>query len=231
MPDLVTEIRHRIAEAADPVRAPQMQAYMKSEMPFRGVYSTPLRAILRDVLAAHPLPDRAGWEDAVRRLWDDAGYREERYAALTLAGHRLYRAYQDPATLPLYRHLVVSGAWWDTVDQLAAHHVGDILRAFPTEVTPVMREWAVEADLWLRRTAILCQLGSKDTTDVTLLRHALEQNLEDSLHGKEFFIRKACGWALREHAKTDPQWVRDFVAGHADRLSGLTRREATKHLR
>ncbi len=77
---------------------------------------------------------------------------------------------------------------------------------------------------------MLSQLRRKAGTDVDLLRLALEQNLEDSLHGREFFIRKAVGWALRQHARTDPDWVRSFVAEHEDRLSGLSRREALKHL-
>ncbi len=230
MPDLVGEIRRRIAEAADPARAPRMQAYMKSAMPFRGVASGPLAALCREVLGAHRLPDRAAWESAVRTLWDDAGYREERYAALALAGHRYYRGYQDPAALDLYRHLVVTGAWWDYVDPIAAHRVGDILRAHPAEVTPLLRAWAVDDDPWLRRAALLAQLGSKDRTDTALLAFVLERNLEDSAHGGEFFIRKAVGWALRQHAKTDPDWVRAFVAAHQDRLSGLSRREALKHL-
>ena len=234
MPDPVTElvrlVRRRIAEVADPGRAPRMQAYMKSSMPYRGVTSVPLRALCRKVYDAHPLPDRASWESCVRTLWDDAGYREERYAAMALTSHRLYRAHQDPETLGLYRHLVVSGAWWDFVDSLASHNVGTILATHPLDVTPTMREWAVDDDLWLRRTAILCQLQRKEATDVDLLRDTLEVNLEGSRFGSEFFVRKAVGWALRQHARVDPDWVRAFVARHQDRLSGLSRREALKHL-
>jgi 3-methyladenine DNA glycosylase AlkD len=230
MPDLVDELRRRIAEAGDPSRAPQMQAYMKSLLPFRGVPSAPLRAITREVVAAHPLPDRDAWVGAVRRLWDEAEYREEWYAALAVAGHRSYRGYQDLETLDLYRHLVVTGAWWDVVDHLASRLVGDILAADRARVTPSMRAWAADDDLWLRRTAVLCQLNHKDRTDTDLLRHALTENLEDSPHGREFFIRKAVGWALRQHARTDPGWVRAFVAEHEHNLSGLSRREALKHL-
>lgn len=230
MPDLVEEIRSRLAEAADPAKAAPMQAYLKSAMPCRGVYSQPLRRVVREAVAAHPLPDRAAWEEAVRRLWDDAEYREERFAAVDLAGHRAFRAHQDLATLELYRHLVVTGAWWDLVDGVATRLVGDIVRADPDGAVPVMRAWAEDPDLWVRRTAVICQVGSKDRTDTDLLRHALVANLEGSPHGRDFFIRKACGWALREHAKTDPDWVRAFVAEHAHRLSGLTRREALKHL-
>ena len=228
--DLVDEVRHRIAEAGDPARAPQMQAYMKSALPFRGVSSVPLRAICREVFTARRLPDRAAWEAAVLRLWDEAEFREERYAALALAGHRHYREHQVPRTLDLYRHLVVTGAWWDLVDTIASHRVGDILRAFPDEVVPTLREWAVDPDLWVRRTAILSQLGSKAGTDPDLLAHALGNNLEDSVHGREFFIRKAVGWALRDYARTDPEWVRAFVSAHEERMSGLSRREALKHL-
>jgi 3-methyladenine DNA glycosylase AlkD len=230
MPDLVDELRSRIAEAGDPDRAPRMQAYMKSALPFRGVSSVPLRAITREVVAAHPLPDRASWQAAVLELWDGAAYREERYAALAVAGHRLYRAYRDPGSLPLYRHLVVTGAWWDLVDTIATQHVGEVLGRFPVPVTPVVRAWAVDEDLWLRRTAVLCQLKRQAATDVGLHRFAREHHLEDSLHGRELFVRKALGWAVREHARTDPDWVRAFVAAHEARLSGLTRREALKHL-
>ena len=85
--------------------------------------------------------------------------------------------------------------------------------------------------LWLRRTAILCQLGSKADTRVDLLEHALTHNLVASLHGREFFVQKAVGWALREHAKTDPEWVRAYVDRHHDALAPLSRREALKNLR
>ena len=230
MPDVVRDLRRRIAEAGDPERAPQMQAYMKSALPFRGVAAPAMRVLCREAIAAHPLPDRAAWEAAVRELFDRAEYREERYAALAVAGHRRYRDHRDPASLDLYRHLVLTGAWWDLVDTIATHHVGEILSRFRPEVTPVVRRWAEDDDLWVRRTAVLAQLKHKDGTDTELLRHVMEANLEGSLHGREFFVRKALGWALREHARTDPAWVRGFVRTHADRLSGLSRREALKHL-
>lgn len=230
MPDLVDELRRRIAEAGDPSRAPRMQAYMKSALPFRGVPSAPLRAITRAVVRAHPLPDRDTWERAVRRLWDQAEYREEWYAALAVAGHRLYRGHQDVDTLDLYRHLVGTGAWWDVVDHVASRLVGDVLAADRARVTPSMESWAVDDDLWLRRTAVLCQLNHQDRADTDLLRHVLTANLEGSPHGREFFIRKAVGWALRQHARTDPGWVHAFVTEHEQRLSGLSRREALKHI-
>jgi 3-methyladenine DNA glycosylase AlkD len=228
--DLARLVRQRIAGAADADKAPQMQAYMKSAMPYRGVTADPLRRLMKRTLDEHQLPGRDAWESCVRELWDTAEFREVKYAALAVASHWLYRCYQDPATLPLYRHLVVSGAWWDLVDPVATRSIGGILTDRRDDVTPLIRAWSVDDDLWLRRTAILSQLHHKEQTDLHLLTEVVEANLEGTRHGREFFVRKAIGWALRQHARVDPAWVRDFVAVHEDTLSGLSRREALKHL-
>ena len=89
-----------------------------------------------------------------------------------------------------------------------------------------MRAWIDDRDLWLRRTSIICQVGHKESTDEGLLFDACASRL----HEGEFFIRKAIGWALREYAKTDPDAVRAFVDNHRDEMSGLSIREAAKHL-
>ncbi|MGD8150559.1 DNA alkylation repair protein [Ornithinimicrobium sp. Y1694] len=227
---LVTQVRSALAAAGDGERAAGQQAYMKSPLPFHGVTSPELRRIVNPLLRAHAPTDRAAWEATVRELWDGATHREERYAALALAKHRSARAWQDPGVLDLHRHLVVTGAWWDVVDEIASRLVGPVLLAHPEAVTPVMDAWAVEEDLWLRRVAILSQLKHKGATDVALLERCVLANVEGTEHGSEFFIRKAIGWALREHAKTDPRWVGGFVSEHLERLSGLSVREATKHL-
>ena len=227
---LVTDVRDRLRAAADPAKAPRMQAYMKSTMPYLGVSSQPHKLVCREAFAEHPLPDRAQWEWAVRQLWDGASFREERYAAVGLLIHRQYSGYQDEQTLALYRQLVETGAWWDFIDVIASHGVGPILRAEPAIVAPVMRSWARDGHLWVRRTAILCQLSSKGETDADLLSDVVGVNLADSLHGKELFIRKAIGWALREYAKTNPDWVLAFVGDNEEGLSPLSRREALKHL-
>jgi 3-methyladenine DNA glycosylase AlkD len=225
---VVAAIRSTLAGAGDRERALAQQAYMKSAMPYRGLTAPELKALLRPILAdpAYLVPARDDWEHAVRELWDGATHREERYAATALTGHRAYRAWQDPETVPLYRHLIVTGAWWDHVDEVAANRVGPILLSHTDVMTPVMRSWATDDDLWLRRTAILSQLTVKERTDLRLLRDAIEPNLADT----SFWIRKAIGWALRQHARTDPAWVRAAVAEYGDRLSGLGRREALKHL-
>ncbi|PKH41318.1 3-methyladenine DNA glycosylase AlkD [Nocardioides alpinus] len=227
----VGAVRAALAERGDAVRAAQQQAYMKSELPYVGLTAPELRAMLKPLLVEHRFIDRASWEAAVLELWEDVTHREEWYAAVALLRHRAYAAWLDPDLLPLLGTLVRTGAWWDVVDEIASHLVGQVLLDHRRVVTPVMDGWSVDVDsLWIRRTAVLSQLRHREETDTDLLQRALVANLDDTAYGKEFFVRKALGWSLREHAKTDAAWVRAFVSTYADRLSGLSRREALKHL-
>ncbi|WP_432559448.1 DNA alkylation repair protein [Granulicoccus sp. GXG6511] len=223
---LVGTVRGGLAARADAVRAVGQQRYMKSVLPFHGVPVPEVRKLTREVLRAHgPLPDRATWERAVRTLWDEAGFREERYAALAVARHPRHRAFAEvPASLQLYRHLVLTGQWWDLCDE-TAHLVGVVLSARPAEIAPILRRWSRADDLWLRRVAILSQLDRKESTDAELLAYAIEGSIDDP----DFFARKGIGWALRQHSKTDPAWVRRFVADHPE-LSRLSVREALRLL-
>jgi 3-methyladenine DNA glycosylase AlkD len=201
---------------------------MKSALPYRGLTSPQLTAVLRPILADPGLrmAGREQWETTIRALWDEVAYREEWYAAIALARHRAYRPWVDSESMPLWRHLVVTGAWWDVVDEVATHLVREVLEGAPDVEGLRLREWAVDEHLWLRRTAIIGQVGRKERLDQELLTDAIEPNLAD----RDFFIRKAIGWALRDHARVAPDWVLAFVDGHAAELSGLSRREATRHL-
>ncbi|MGI5269863.1 DNA alkylation repair protein [Nonomuraea sp. CA-218870] len=221
---LTEEVRLALRKAAEPDKAAAMRAYMKSAMPFLGVQAGPRRAALRQVFADHPLGTAPEWRQAVLRLWREAEFREERYAAIELTGFRLYRDYQTLSTVPMYEEMIVSGAWWDLVDELATHRVGGLLAAFPDAMRPLMLEWAHAGDLWKRRTAILCQNRFKSRTDTALLYACIEPSLSDN----DFFARKAIGWALREYAKTNPDEVVRYV--RAKGISGLSRREALKNL-
>ncbi|GAA4108483.1 DNA alkylation repair protein [Knoellia locipacati] len=225
--ELVDALRASLRTGADPERAVGQQRYMKSAMPFLGLTSPGRRQLVRPVLAdpGLRLDSRATFESAVRSLWDEAVFREERYAALDLLRHRAYRSWRDPDVMPLVEHLVVTGAWWDLVDETSAV-VGEVLLDDPEGEGLRMRDWSERENLWLRRSAIISQLRHKDRTDTELLEAVIEPNLDDH----EFFIRKAIGWALRQYSRTDPVWVQSFVDRHTHRLSGLSRREALKHL-
>jgi 3-methyladenine DNA glycosylase AlkD len=223
---LIDDLRRSLADVADASKAPAMQAYMKSLMPYYGVSAPVAKRVFTRVLADHLIEDRESWLATIRTLWYDATHREERYGALALAGHRTYLPYQDPDTLDLYRELIVTGAWWDFVDTLASHRVGPNLRAHHRDVRPTIVAWSTDPDMWLRRTSIICQLGAKESIDLDLLTTCIEPNLGD----REFFVRKAIGWALRQQAWTDAAWVQDYVRSNADRLSPLSRREALKNV-
>ncbi|MFI6513138.1 DNA alkylation repair protein [Streptosporangium sp. NPDC050855] len=217
-------VRMALTDVADPAKAPIMQAYMKSAMPFLGVQAAPRRAALRRVFAEYPVEVSYAWQEATLALWRGAEYREERYAAIELTGFRLYRAFQTTDTLPMYEEMIVTGAWWDYVDDLAVHRIGGLLAAYPDVMRPLMLRWARGTDLWKRRTAILCQNRFKAATDTGLLYACIEPSLSDN----DFFARKAIGWALREYAKTNPGEVVRYV-DHTG-ISGLSRREALKNL-
>jgi 3-methyladenine DNA glycosylase AlkD len=221
--DLIAAIDVGLAAVADRAKAAEMQRYMKSDMPFHGVPKPARAALIRTVFAEHPITDRAVWIDTVTALWRDAEFRERRYVALDLVGYKPYQRWQGVDLLPLYEELIVTGAWWDFVDEVASRRVGPLLQANPT-LSSVMRAWATDSDRWKRRTSVICQLRAKDATDTALLTDTIESTVDD----KDFFLRKGIGWALREFAKTEPGWVRTFVDTHPE-LSPLSRREALKH--
>jgi 3-methyladenine DNA glycosylase AlkD len=225
-----------------------MQAYMKSSMPFLGVPAPAQRAACREAIAAHPLASFDEWTEAVLTLWREAKYREERHAAITIAGHRRYAGYRTARAIPMLEEMIVTGAWWDYVDALATHPLGDVLASEVragrgASMRRLLLRWARCDDLWKRRAAMLCQIRFKRNTDIELLFACLEPNLLDAASsGKgsarrhlkdvrhEFFIRKAIGWALRQYAWVQPDEVRRYVEANRDRLSPLSIREAMKNI-
>ncbi|MEN8238321.1 MAG: DNA alkylation repair protein [Actinomycetota bacterium] len=212
-----------LAQRGDPSQAAAMAAYMKTEMPFYGV-SSPVRKTISGTLRREfPATMRSDYDRGVRALWGGT-HREEKYLAIAYA--RSFPRFVTASSIPMYRMMITRGAWWDLVDEIASHLVGTVVHNQRGRLTPVMTSWTTSEDMWLRRTSIICQLRHKADTDTALLGIACTENLGST----EFFIRKAIGWALREYAKTNPAWVLGYVERHTDEMSGLTYREAMKHL-
>lgn len=216
---LIEDIRAALRAAAQPANAAPMQAYMKSEMPYLGVKAPDRRAALKPVWRRL---DSATRRQTARALFLEATHREEWYATLDLLGRAPRMTLDD---VPMLVELVQAGAWWDVVDDLAINRLGSVLRDHRQALTPTARGWIDHDHGWLRRTSVLVQLKHRDATDLELLTDAIDENLDSDW----FFLRKAIGWALRQHARTDPAWVRAFVEARP-RMSGLSRREALKHL-
>ncbi|MFD7446039.1 DNA alkylation repair protein [Streptomyces sp. NPDC059909] len=219
---LLERLTTTYAAAGDPARAVEAASYMKGVAPFLGIRTPERRVLTRAVVDGIPRPAEADCAAVALRCWE-LPEREYHYFAVDYLRRHVGRC--SSGFLPVARHLITTVSWWDTVDALAAHVVGPLVTADP-QLVAVMDEWIDDDNLWIARTALLHQLRRKDTTDAErLFRYCLRQSGHT-----DFFIRKAIGWSLREYAKTDPDAVRDFVAGACDRLAPLSVREALKNL-
>jgi len=223
---LIREIRKALRVLANPAKAPVMQAYMKSAMPYLGIQAVPFRKAAKAVLDACPLDSFEDWRDTALALWRGARYREERYAVIELVGHRSFQKFRTLDALPLFEEIITTGAWWDYVDSIAGQRIGELLQRYPKEMSAILREWAVSEDIWKRRSAILAQLKFKGATDLKLLYDCIQP----SLARPEFFLRKGIGWALRQHAWTDPKEILRYVKANEKRLNPLSKREALKNV-
>lgn len=216
------EVRALLEPLADPVRAPQMAAYMKGIAPFLGVSTTARRAAIRDwVRAFDPGPGATDLLDAADALVA-VPEREFAYSA-----HDLVRRHErslPPESLPRLRALALVRPWWDTVDAWATL-IGRVGLRHPSWDAEVAR-WAHDEQLWARRIALVFQVGRRERVELAILFACCEATMDD----RDFFMRKGIGWGLRDAARAYPDAVRAFVDAHRGRLSGLSVREATKHL-
>src|SRR5262245_4469903 len=195
-----------------------MSAYMRDQFPFLGLPNPVLTALVR--AAALPKPTEAELAEQALFLWAQP---EREFQYVACGQLRRHVKVCGPGLLAVATQLIVTKPWWDTVATRGSHTVGPLVRKHP-ELLATMDAWIGESNLWLARTAILYQLGYKDSTDAQrLLRYCAAQ-----AGHPDFFIRKAIGWALREYSKTDPAAVRDFVRAHESVLSGLSKREALR---
>lgn len=218
----VRAVRMRLEPLANPHDAVHMAAYMKDHFPFFGIKAGPRRVAVKPIVAASARASADELMGFALECWNEPE-REFHHVAVDVLRKRV--GHLEPDQLEDLETLITTKSWWDTVDGLAAWVVGPMVTAYP-DLVHVMDDWAEDENMWLARSAILHQLGYKTETDAArLFRYA-----EDLAPHSDFFIRKAIGWALRQYGRTDPAAVRRFVEEHEDALSGLTRREATKHL-
>jgi 3-methyladenine DNA glycosylase AlkD len=222
--DLHAAQKAALEAAAEPGRAAPMQAYMRDQFIFLGVAAPQRRLAARDLLAGLTGTDAATLLEHARLLWQQPE-REYQHVALDMLA--LHRRQLNIAHLPALLSLARQRAWWDSVDGMAGI-VGDVLQAEHQrggDSHAHMDDALCHEDFWLRRIAMLHQLGWRADTDAAwLFGAALALAHED-----EFFIRKAIGWALRDYARHAPTEVLAFATEHRQRLSPLSYREALKH--
>ncbi|UCD76000.1 MAG: DNA alkylation repair protein [Phycisphaerales bacterium] len=223
MEEMIRFIQTRFRRHADPARAQWTKAYLKTDMPAYGLRKEHREVIHREFQERFEITSRAQYRRAIETFWS-MSHREHKHFAIWLAC--TWDKYITIASVPLYERMIRQGAWWDLVDGLAIDAVGLVVLNEPEKMNAKTERWIDDPHLWIRRTAIICRIGHKDRTDRRILfNHCLRR-----AHEKEFFIRKAIGWALRADAKTAPDAVRKFLIANRDKLSGLSLREAGKHL-
>ncbi|MBK6309544.1 MAG: DNA alkylation repair protein [Candidatus Microthrix subdominans] len=215
-------LRRRLEAASAPDRAELMSAYLRNQFPFLGIGAKDRRAATRPTLVAAKTASTDELIAFAAACWEEPE-REFAYVACDVLRTQAPRL--EPRHLDAVRSLLTARSWWDTIDPLATRTVGTMVRTNP-ELVGTMDRWVHSDDFWLARTAILHQLLFGEATDAQRLLSYCEARAGDD----EFFIRKAIGWALRQYARVDPAAVRTFVVAHDGELSGLTKREALKHL-
>jgi 3-methyladenine DNA glycosylase AlkD len=227
-PAIVRFVVDRLTPLGDPQKAGDQAAYMKTEQPFFGVMQALRVPVSREMCERFAPRNFGEYKRNALALWDagraKGGQRDLQYAAIFYLER--FKAYHTPALLPLCKRLVEQGAWWDLVDWIATKLVSPIVDKHRRVAAPAMRKWIEDPHLWVRRTAILSQLSNKREADLDMLFGFCLARAEE----KDFFIRKAIGWALRDHSKTHPTEIRAFLISHKHRFSNLSVREGGKHI-
>lgn len=222
---VVTAVEERLRAVATADRAAHEKAYLKSDLDFLGATVPAIRSATKAVAREHDLTGHDEVAAAVEALWARPVH-ELRMAAVELLDLR--SEVLSPDDVPLLERLLRESRTWALVDSLAASVVGALVERHPTLADDVLDRWVTDDDLWIRRSALLALLiplrrGEGDPD--RFLRYA-----DALLDETEFFIRKAIGWVLREMARHRPDVVADWVEARLDRISGVTIREAVKHL-
>lgn len=209
-----------LQHAANSDKAIEMAAYMKNQFDFLGI-PTPLRRKLCKPLFKEAATSQAPDWNFVEDCWANP-YREMQYIAMDYLNALSKQL--TPQDLPHIELLITRKSWWDSTDALDKV-VGNIYLNFQ-EIRPQLIRWSQHDNIWLRRVAIDCQLSLKQQTDKALLSEIIQNNFGQS----KFFINKAIGWALREYGKANPDWVKNFVQQHREKMAPLSVREALKRL-
>lgn len=211
-------LKQTFERSANPEKAQQMSAYMRHQFTFYGVPTPERRKLYRDLIATDKKVKQIDW-DLLDLAWADS-HRELHYFVCDyLKSFQKWLTFEDVPKLLSY---ATTNEWWDTIDHFD-RIFGNIADA---RISKLMLDFSLSDDFWVRRIAIDHQLGKKEKTDITLLKHIIINNLGSN----EFFINKAIGWALRDYSKTNPDWVRQFIKDHQNQLAPLSIKEASKYI-
>lgn len=216
---LVTELQVVFSSHADSTKSVEMSRYMKNHFSFYGI-SKPQRAVIQKPFIGMCKAQKSSeLIPVVSQLWK-LPERENQYTCLDILDAARRQA--DDDMFKVYIELVTDKSWWDTVDILASNLIGGYCMQKHKDYKPMFIEFSMHDNIWLNRVALLHQLKYKHRTDEKLLIDCIS----NCKHKKEFFVQKAIGWALRQHSRINPAFIKRYCDKHA--LSNLARREALK---
>jgi 3-methyladenine DNA glycosylase AlkD len=203
-------------------RATGAKAYMRNQFEYFGMEAKTWRQIVKTHIKTNPAPAYSELPAIIKQLWQ-LPQREYQYAAVEIMAAQKKLWQQD--IIALIEWCIVHKSWWDTVDHIASELTGLYFKLFPQQVKKITGRWNKSSNIWLVRSSIMFQKSYKKDTDTGLLSAYI---LHTAASG-EFFVQKAVGWALREYSKTNPVWVKQFVANN--QLAALSKREALKRVK
>ena len=225
MPNITPEqyialIKESFQENGVPEDAVQKVRYMKNHFDFYGLRAKIWVGLLKELFVEYGIYEGKDLEYFIQRCFDDE-YREIHYAAIQMFERQQKKSDHD--YIDLLEWMVVHQSWWDSVDWISKL-IGIQFKKHPEQIIPYTQKWIKGDNMWLQRVAIIFQSAYKEQTDQELLFDYCKQKAFD----KEFFIRKAIGWALRQYSRTNPQAVKAFVIENQNQLSTLSKREALR---
>ncbi len=215
----IPAIVEALRDLADADNAFKMRKYMRDKYPFLGVNKPERQEVFKHLYKQYG--SSQDWFEVSKELFA-MPEREFHYVAMEYV--KMSKKSWDSRLPALCEQWIGEESWWDVVDFLAPQILGPYFLQFPAERDVWIQRWMNSGNFWLQRFCLVFSLSYKDKTDVVLLA----KNIQALSSSKEFFIQKAIGWALRQYARTDPDWVREFVANNA--LAPLSKREALKHV-
>lgn len=215
------QLREVFAQNAHPEKALGMAKYMKNLFPFVGISSPERKNMVVELRKDFKPKNAQELKNWVSLLWE-MPEREFQYVGMDYLQKDVNLL--EIEDIAYFEFLITTKSWWDSIDLISGNYLGKFLIKYPEIFEETVVRFSKSENMWLNRAAIVCQLGYRERTNTDLLERAIVPHLES----KEFFHQKAIGWALRQYGKTNPQWVKDFVASHT--LKPLSRREALRLL-
>lgn len=212
---MVTDI---FIKVSDPIKAEQQMAYMRYQFEYCGLGATVWYPKAKEIFIEHGMFTGKKLKTFVEGCYDQS-YREVVYVGIEMMQRML--SCQHASWIKVLEKCITTQSWWDSVDWLAKL-TGLFFKQYPELQYEYVWKWIESDNMWLQRVAIIHQLFYKENTDEKLLFDMIRRRSDS----KEFFIRKACGWALRQYSKTNPKRVQWFVKNH--QLSPLSAKEALR---